>query len=79
LPKKLRGNYVGSDDVDASSPTNVWAVGHGIERWNGRRWSLVSSTGPQGAEYLDGVDVISPKTAWVIGGYPDAVVARYSG
>jgi hypothetical protein len=76
------GCFIYAVDLDASSPTNVWAVGHGIERWNGTRWATVSMSGLQQPDSLSRVAVTSPTTAWVIGTpthpYSSAIVAHYT-
>jgi hypothetical protein len=66
-------------DVDVVSPADAWAVGLGnstslnsgdplIERWNGRRWSMVPSpdTGA-GFAQLSGVAAVSPTDVWAVG------------
>lgn len=57
--------------VDATSATDVWAVGGAgfphkglIVRWNGSRWRAVRN--PCGVGLL-GVDVISPSDVWAVG------------
>lgn len=66
--------------VDATSPTDVWAVGSFtsgqglspsstlIEHWDGSQWSVVASPSPgTGINELFGVAAISPSNAWAVG------------
>lgn len=63
----VRHPTVWVDDVDASSPTNVWAVGQGAERWNGARWIAVA-TPPLLKDYgVVGVEVVSPRVVVAAG------------
>ena len=50
--------------VDATSTTNVWAIGSLVERYNGTNWVAMSS--PAGVA-LRGLDVVSPTEVWVAG------------
>jgi hypothetical protein len=50
--------------VDATSATNVWAIGSLFERYNGTNWVAMSS--PAGVA-LRGLDVVSPTEVWVAG------------
>jgi hypothetical protein len=50
--------------VDATSTTNVWAIGSLVERYNGSQWVAMSS--PAGVA-LRGLDVVSPSEVWVAG------------
>jgi hypothetical protein len=59
--------------VDATSSTDVWAVGATndgvadsslIEHWDGRRWTLSPNPGDMG---LTGVVAISPTDVWAVG------------
>jgi hypothetical protein len=50
--------------VDATSTSNVWAIGSLVERYNGTNWVAVSS--PAGVA-LRGLDVVSPTEVWVAG------------
>jgi hypothetical protein len=50
--------------VDATSTTNVWAIGSLVERYNGTNWVAMSS--PAGVA-LRGLDVVSPSEVWVAG------------
>jgi hypothetical protein len=69
----------GFNGVAGVSEAEVWAVGHSydtrlaayrtlIERWNGTRWSIVSSPN-RGTDYndLNGVAVEPTGTAWAVG------------
>ena len=66
----------------ARSATDVWVVGTQagsatkdgyrtlIEHWDGTAWKVVPSPNPTpGPEQLDGVAVLSPKSAWAVGWY----------
>jgi hypothetical protein len=50
--------------VDATSTSNVWAIGSLVERYNGSNWVAMSS--PAGVA-LRGLDVVSPSEVWVAG------------
>jgi hypothetical protein len=50
--------------VDATSTTNVWAIGSLVERYNGTNW--VAMSGPAGVAPR-GLDVVSPSEVWVAG------------
>ena len=50
--------------VDATSTSNVWAIGSLVERYNGTNWVAMSS--PAGVA-LRGLDVVSPTEVWVAG------------
>jgi hypothetical protein len=67
--------------VGVSSPTSALAVGTQVTtshdvfnlamRWNGKTWTDVPSPSPGGAaavDFLDGVYMTSPTSAWVVGG-----------
>lgn len=66
--------------VDASSSSDVWAVGDATnnstsvtstiaEQWNGTAWKITSSPNPSGSSdsSLTGVSVISAVNAWAVG------------
>ncbi|WP_128381879.1 hypothetical protein [Streptomyces cavernae] len=68
--------------VDASSPTNIWAVGTAqdalgtinplVRRWDGARWSEVPFGGTDGREVrLHDVEALGPKDVWAAGTYID--------
>jgi hypothetical protein len=50
--------------VDATSTSNVWAIGSLVERYDGTNWVAMSS--PAGVA-LRGLDVVSPSEVWVAG------------
>jgi hypothetical protein len=50
--------------VDATSASNVWAIGSLVERYDGSKWVAMSS--PAGVA-LRGLDVVSPSEVWVAG------------
>jgi hypothetical protein len=50
--------------VDATSTSNVWAIGSLVERYDGTNWVAMSS--PAGVA-LRGLDVVSPTEVWVAG------------
>jgi hypothetical protein len=55
--------------ADASSASNVWAVGDGYAlRWNGTKWSVMKKW-PQSGQ-LTSVAAISPADVWVFGASP---------
>jgi hypothetical protein len=61
--------------VDATSTSNVWAIGSLVERYDGTNWVAMSS--PAGVA-LRGLDVISPTEVWVAGSSGSAAtVARW--
>jgi hypothetical protein len=50
--------------VDATSTSNVWAIGSLVERYNGTNWVAMSS--PAGVAPR-GLDVVSPTEVWIAG------------
>jgi len=50
--------------VDATSASNVWAIGSLVERYDGSKWAAMSS--PAGVA-LRGLDVVSPTEVWIAG------------
>jgi hypothetical protein len=50
--------------VDATSTSNVWAIGSLVERYDGTNWVPMSS--PAGVAFR-GLDVVSPSEVWVAG------------
>ena len=68
--------------VDASSPANVWVVADGFVRWNGARWIAASTRGLAALDGVDGLAVMSPRSAWAIGhlahNYETGVLAAYT-
>lgn len=77
--------------VAASSPRNVWAVGYLLRpgkgdcntcrtitlHWNGSNWSKVASPDPG---ILQGVAVVSARSAWAVGAGPQgSLVLRWNG
>jgi hypothetical protein len=61
--------------VDATSISNVWAIGSLVERYDGSNWAAMSS--PAGVA-LRGLDVVSPSEVWVAGySGSAATVARW--
>jgi hypothetical protein len=50
--------------VDATSASNVWAIGSLVERYDGSQWVAMSS--PAGVA-LRGLDVVSPTEVWAAG------------
>ena len=75
-----KSSYTQLEDVTAINADNVWAVGFYVprggshpktlvEHWNGKRWSVVPSPNPRkGNNVLFGVDAISGKNIWAVGG-----------
>ncbi len=66
--------------VEATSPSDAWAVGYYDDgtsyrtltaHWNGNAWTHVSSPSPAGAggSFLTGVAATSPSNAWAVGYY----------
>jgi len=64
--------------ADAFSSSRAWAVGYAdtgtlptrrpiIERWNGRKWTLVTIPLPAGGGELRDVDATSASIAWAVG------------
>jgi hypothetical protein len=56
--------YSQLNKVDATSTSNVWAIGSLVERYNGTNWVAMSS--PAGVA-LRGLDVVSSTEVWVAG------------
>ncbi len=75
-----KSGFTQLEDVTAISSDNVWAVGFYvpsggshpktlIEHWNGTKWSVVASPNPiAGSNLLFGVDAVSAKNIWAVGG-----------
>ncbi len=71
------GIAAGLRDVSASGPRSMWAVGWSVdkgkvfrplvERWDGRRWTIVTVPYPDGDALLSGVAVVSPDDVWAVG------------
>ena len=71
------GFAAGLRDVSASGPSSVWAVGWSVgtdrvfrplvERWDGRRWSIVAVPRPDTDALLSGVAVAGPDDVWAVG------------
>lgn len=61
--------------ITATSATNVWAVGNGlnsktqIEHWDGTNWSVATSPSPGDGGILNGVTAYSPSDIWAVGDY----------
>jgi hypothetical protein len=70
-PRYNKRQNSGLYGVFAITPANVWAVGFGIEHWNGKRWKLLARE--KGAE-LSAVDGSSARDVWAVGD----VVKHYS-
>jgi hypothetical protein len=63
-----RGASAQLQGVAALSKSDAWAVGSVIERWNGRRWSLVPGARSRRCGiYLYGVAARSASRAWAVG------------
>jgi hypothetical protein len=63
--------------VSVLTSSDAWAVGNCwtgsvpqglIERWNGKRWAIVSSPSPGVGVDLEGVAAVSARYAWAVGG-----------
>ena len=71
------GYAAGLHDVSASGPRTMWAVGWSVdddkvfrplvERWDGRRWSIVAVPHPDADALLSGVAVAGPDDVWAVG------------
>jgi len=71
------GIAAGLRDVSASGARSLWAVGWSVdrgkvfrplvERWNGKRWSIVTVPHPDGDALLSGVAVVGPDDVWAVG------------
>ncbi len=74
-------NYNDLNGVTAVSSTQVWAVGYYyqcdscgavqtlIERWNGKKWQIVSSPNAGSNDFLHGVTAVSGNDIWAAGFY----------
>jgi hypothetical protein len=56
--------YSQLNKVDATSASNVWAIGSLVERYDGSKWIAMSS--PAGVAPR-GLDVVSPSEVWIAG------------
>jgi hypothetical protein len=73
LPAKIgAGSLVA---VDASSASNAYAVGSStdgtplIAHWNGKTWTVVSTTGQASGTSYDAVSTSGPNNAWFLGAF----------
>jgi len=84
----------GITGIDASSHSNVWAVGsqgsgfglHPVaERFNGTSWNPVTLPSLPGPGFLADVDVVSAQNIWMVGGFTTSdgvrhgLLLRYNG
>lgn len=67
--------------VAAFGPKSVWAVGNTntdsvIERWNGKRWSMVDHPDlGTASQYLDSISIVpGTKDLWAVGGFNDGPI-----
>ena len=82
-PNPSGSGYSQLNRVDASSASNVWAIGYDsqtgtlVERFDGTRWATVPAPAGVAARALD---VVSPTEVWVAGySGSAAIVARWNG
>src|SRR5262249_14973155 len=61
------------EGVAVLSRNDVWAVGFGIEHWNGKRWTRVALFKP--ADDLHGLSALSATDMWAVG---DSRILHYS-
>ena len=80
-PNPSGSGYSQLNRVDATSTSNVWAIGYDtqtgslVERFDGTRWTTVA---PPAGVSLRGLDVVSPTEVWVAGyNGSSATVARW--
>lgn len=80
-PNPSGSGYSQLNRVDATSSSNVWAIGYDtqtgslVERFDGTRWTTVA---PPAGVSLRGLDVVSPTEVWVAGyNGSSATVARW--
>jgi hypothetical protein len=79
----------GLEDVAASGPRDVWAVGYSVvgthattlvEHWDGQQWSIVPtsdlSSGGSGAT-LTAVSIVSANDVWAVGSQPSGVLIEH--
>jgi hypothetical protein len=79
----------GLEDVAASGPNDVWAVGYSVvgnhattlvEHWDGKQWSVVStsdlSSGGSGA-VLKALSIVSANDIWAVGSQPSGVLFEH--
>ena len=79
------GRYLSLQDVDATSPTQVWAVGHWgnqyplLLRWNGLEWEKARMRGLdfKSDESFDSIDAVTPRDIWVVGNGRDRSLALH--
>ena len=66
----------GFRDVAAAGPRSLWAVGWAVEnevfrpfveRWDGRRWTIVDVPRPDTDALLSGVAAVGPNDVWAVG------------
>jgi hypothetical protein len=69
-PNGSASGYSQLNRVDATSTSNVWAIGYNsqtgtlVERYDGTRWVIASAPAGNAAR---GIDVVSPTEVWVAG------------
>jgi hypothetical protein len=80
-PNPSGSGYSQLNRVDATSTSNVWAIGYDtqtgslVERFDGTRWTTVA---PPAGVSLRGLDVVSPTEVWAAGyNGSSATVARW--
>ena len=79
----------GLEDVVASGPNDVWAVGYSVvgthattlvEHWDGQQWSVVPTpdvtSGGSGAD-LNAISVVSANDIWAVGSQPSGVLIEH--
>ena len=57
------------NSVSAQSAHDVWAIGPVIERYDGHKWTIVSSPNPGTNVSFNSITAASPTDAWAVGFY----------
>jgi len=74
------GNEADLQGVAVLSACDVWVVGWSargplIEHWNGLRWKVLASPGPESGEFSS-VSAVSPASIWAVGSYADGAATK---
>lgn len=79
--------FLGESGVTDTGPGNAWAVGRGLEHWNGTGWTLQAFPDPENPGtlmtipgndfgHLDAISADAADDIWVVGHYNDPTVCN---